>query len=506
MPANTTHDQYNYHAPDWAMIRDFCAGSRAVKDRGEIYLPKLDDQTPAEYEAYKRRAKFLNATQRTIAGLVGVVFRRQPLINLGPSNARLTKFLSNITQDGAPVEVLARNIVEETIRMGRYGLLVDRPADGGQPYIAEYKAEHIINWRQRCSGGRKWVDQVVVAEYVDAPAPDGFGTVFSQHWRELQLEVSGDDVVYRQRTHMLLPGEPDPRRPHEPPPEVWHSSSAITPVNRGVPFREIPFVFVGPNGLTADCQRSPILDIVDVNLHHYLNSADLEHGRHYCGLPVWSVSGFVGNEGEVNYTVGPNKVWLVPQDGEAKLLEFTGQGLKALETAVQEAKSDMALLGARLIGTQARVASEASDVATMRERGEHATLWGIVDSCERALTKALQYWVEWQDGDPSEVSVQLNKDFVEAKMEYRDLLQLMRAWQEGVIGRDVVITAMYEGDALPSRMTPDDVKAGLSDQSQKWVDPKVSAEVAQLKAELAALRASNPSANTPMTNPLTQRQ
>ena len=133
MPANTTHDSYNHHAPDWTLIRDFADGERTVKAKGERYLPKLADQDHAEYRNYLFRAPFLNATARTVAGLVGVVFRRPPRVDLG-SNERLRLFLDTITQDGAPFDVLARNVVAEVIQMGRYGMLVDMPQSaGGRP-------------------------------------------------------------------------------------------------------------------------------------------------------------------------------------------------------------------------------------------------------------------------------------------------------------------------------------------------------------------------------------
>lgn len=72
MPVNTTHAEYEGMAGSWARVRDVLAGEDAVKAAGVKYLPKLDIQEDEDYDAYKERASFFNATARTLAGYVGI--------------------------------------------------------------------------------------------------------------------------------------------------------------------------------------------------------------------------------------------------------------------------------------------------------------------------------------------------------------------------------------------------------------------------------------------------
>src|SRR5690606_21311999 len=65
--------------PAYELIRDCIAGSRAIKKRGDIYLPRPNaaDKSAdnlARYDAYITRAMFYNVTRRTLAGLTGQVF------------------------------------------------------------------------------------------------------------------------------------------------------------------------------------------------------------------------------------------------------------------------------------------------------------------------------------------------------------------------------------------------------------------------------------------------
>src|SRR5512137_2014629 len=82
MPANSTHADYDASLPAWIRARDLLAGEDAVKAAGAKYLPRLDGQTDEDYEAYKARACFSNATRRAADAFVGLVFRKAPFVKI----------------------------------------------------------------------------------------------------------------------------------------------------------------------------------------------------------------------------------------------------------------------------------------------------------------------------------------------------------------------------------------------------------------------------------------
>ena len=51
MPVNSTHPQYDANAESWQRIRDVLAGDAAIKRGGEKYMPRMDWQSDAEYQA-----------------------------------------------------------------------------------------------------------------------------------------------------------------------------------------------------------------------------------------------------------------------------------------------------------------------------------------------------------------------------------------------------------------------------------------------------------------------
>ena len=80
MPVDTPSPEYEAALPRWQRCRDCFEGNDAVKARTTAYLPALEGhQGSAEkYDAYLTRAVFYNATARTVAGLLGSVFRATP--------------------------------------------------------------------------------------------------------------------------------------------------------------------------------------------------------------------------------------------------------------------------------------------------------------------------------------------------------------------------------------------------------------------------------------------
>lgn len=98
------HPLYDSMSDSWQSCRDCVAGQKAIHAAGERYLPKLTDQTDSDYQAYKTRAQFFNATWRTISALSGMIFRRPPVIDVAPS---VEPYLDDVSMSGISFHILA---------------------------------------------------------------------------------------------------------------------------------------------------------------------------------------------------------------------------------------------------------------------------------------------------------------------------------------------------------------------------------------------------------------
>jgi hypothetical protein len=194
----------------------------------------------------------------------------------------------------------------------------------------------------------------------------------------------------------------------------------------------IPFYFVNSTGAQATVSKPPLLDLVDLNLSHYRTLADLEHGRHFVALPTPWISGAAVNE-QNEVQIGPSGVLILEKGGAAGMLEFSGAGLRALETADEQKRKMMSVLGARLLEEQA-AANETASAVGMRHSGEQAVLRTITQVLEQQLTKALRAHAWWAGTeklpeDLTWVVIELSKEFFNVKMQPSELAQMLAALQ-----------------------------------------------------------------------------
>lgn len=463
MPVDTTHADYDTAAPDWRIMRDVLGGTRRVKEAGEAYLPKLSEQTPQDYGSYRARALFYNATGRTAESLEGFVFRKDPeLIFPDPMRA----FMDDATLTGVSFYDHARATVREVLAVGRRGTLVDYAEAEMRPRLVPYEAEAIRNWKTERVAGGMALTMLVLHEWdsewipLDAAAtkrgqPDEYEQGRFEQWRVYRLvtDDSGEPFV----TCEVF------RRKDAKKAEFVMIESKI-PTRRGQPLHRIPFIFHGADNGLPEPSRLPLLDMADVNLSHYRTSADLENGRHITGLPTPYAVGF---KVDGDMTIGSTTAW-VSENAQAKcgFLEFTGQGLGALEKAITEKETQMAALGARMLSPEAKKA-EAYDTVAMRSSAETSALMRMTISCTQTLSDVLQ-WVGWWMGtaaEPEEItdthSIELNTEFTVATMPPDALNALVAAYQSQAVDFETLAYNLRKGELLPPDRTDEQIRASI---------------------------------------------
>jgi hypothetical protein len=423
-------------------------GTDEVKNKGTEYLPRLDNQTWQQYEAYKTRAMFYGASKRTSQGLVGAVFRKEPSFKFPDK-----QWMDNATIGGESLFNLTYDVTMEIIQIGRIGLLVDVPPSGeGKPYISSYTAENIINWKTKKINGRMQLSMVVLREPLLRPE-DEFKDKASTQYRVLQLIQENGEWVYKQRLF-------HPRSFSDG--DVYQSDSdeyieirvydgvtyPVMPKKAGRPLDYIPFQFINATSLTPETVEPPLMELVETNLSHYRNSADLEHGAHYTALPTAWVAGFESDNNK-ELTVGSAVAW-VASDPQARAgyLEFTGAGLRSIMDLMNSKELKMAVLGSRMLEEQKRE-SETAEALRLRMSGESGTLLSISRMIQAGLVKTLSIVAEWMNYTTSGITVELNKDYVAAKMTPHELISLMQALQAKAISFDTFYWNLSQGEMLP---------------------------------------------------------
>lgn len=430
------HKEYTASENRWAMCRACIDGDDTLKSSSIIaqVVPKLSGQSEREYSAYVGRARLFNASARTIDGLLGMVMRK-PAVVVAPKE--LLPMLEDMTlalDNKCSLNELAERALYEDLSVGRVGYLIDRPnlnTSGMtqaqvdtlnlRPYVAQYKAESIVDWRFDRVNNAAQLVMVRLVETVEEWGGDVERETIEQERRLLLI-----DGVYVQRIYREAKGK------------LIQIGDDIIPLMNGAPLSFIPFI------CDFDVAKPPMLDLVSVNLSHFYTDVEREHGAHYTAIPTPMFAGFQFAEGEAFKLGASGGYNSIDPDAKWGYLEFDGAGLTTLKEIKEEKAHYMAILGARFL-EQDKAAAEATSTVKIRKSGETSVLAAIAQKRSRSLTRIVQIMAQWA-GIAGEISVQLNTDYTESGLGAQDLTALVSAWQSGAISQQTLFYNLQQGE------------------------------------------------------------
>jgi hypothetical protein len=474
MGVENQHKDYTAMCNKWQRCIDVAKGPDAVLARGPTYLPKLSEQSEAEYLAYKTRTIFYNATWRTIVGLQGMLFRKPPKIVV----PELVKdMLEDINLSGTSMHIFALTAAEECLKLGRLGIYVDYPvvevgatrADAivlnHRPSMKLYSALSIINWKTKTINNKTCLSMVVLKEAVDV-AKDEFTDEELIQYRVLDLMESNGKYIYRVRIFVKDKEGKD-----------LQVGESVFPKIAGKSLEYIPFQFVGVDDVSWTVDEPPLIDLVDVNLSHYRTTADYEHGCHFTGLPTPIVSGYTADSNNPEkFCIGSTTAWVFPRpDAKAFFLEFTGAGLSALKDNLERKEGYMAILGARMLEVNVKGGVESANTAALHRGGEQSMLSSVSQAISMGIAKALKIFCEFAGVPTEKVEFLLNRDFFPVPMDALTLTSIIAGWQNGAYSYDSMLALLQKGEMVdPDKTVEDEIKLIEKNPYVPPLDPNVA--------------------------------
>jgi len=436
-----THPDYDRFAPLWRKVRDVCAGEDAIKACGTRYLPNPSDENDAmRYRRYVERAVFFNATGRTLQGLIGIAFGNWPII------AQVDSVLLDAPAGpGVTLIGQAQGVLADVLQTGRAGLLADwtrgdgikrrrtvaeAEAAGARPFVAAYSPESILTW-ELVDGT---LSRVVLRE--TAELHEAGQVIRRDQLRELVLENGRYLVKLWQRVSEM------------------GSFYLIDRIDTGLGF--IPFQFVGAVNNDPAPDMPPLLDLANLNLAHYRNSADYEESAFLMGQPMLVMTGvteeWVEKAGAIRF--GARVGLPLPADGDAKLLQA------APNTLAKEAMLDkerlMALIGARLLESPGAKTATQSAAET---RAAYAPLSLACDNVSQAYTQVLR-WAQHRAG----ASFDIDTRFGDITLDANAIRETVAAWQAGLVPQSDAVTVLQRLGVIDQGKTAEQVAGEVEGQ------------------------------------------
>jgi hypothetical protein len=440
MPISTPHPEYDTAAPDWLRCRDAMRGRRAVRDGGTSYLPWSEALTGPDYQEYADRAVWYGATERTVRGLSGAVTRKSTAIDVP---TQVEAHLVDVDLAGTDIDSFLLQLVQEQLLVSRACIEVTMSAAPGgeqRPYWTLWKAEDILSWREERIDGDMTVTLLVLRATAWQPDDkDPYRLETATTYRELALMPVGAGWAYRERVFAERAAAAGSA---EAPglPRGWVLLAESWPQRRGELLPFLPVVPVGACTGRWAVEKPALLDLVDLNLAHWRNSADYEAAL-ACIKPVYALFGFPDSTAIV---LGSRRALTSElAAGHAEILQ--GGDPVGLRAALTEKEHGMAVLGARLLESQPDAAETATAVR-MRHSGDEASLRTIADAMGQGAERALKFHAWWLGLDNAEIAVTPNKDYVSAALEPDQIRAYMELVNNGRISYETFYALLQSGE------------------------------------------------------------
>lgn len=440
-----THPEYNAMLPDWTLIQDCIAGQRVVKSKRETYLRHPGSSDPSNstthkqrYDDYLHRALFYGVTGRTLRGLVGEVFSRDPVFTVPKG---IEDLFQNIDGEGRDIEQLGKELLAETLGRGRCGLLADYPtmAEGVattvqqlqsgevRPRLVAYQPTQVINWRMKTFGAVARLALVVLLEK-STQYDDGFEEKQLRQWRVLRLDDAGNYTVQifrenQEQTQVVEVSEP-----------------VVVTDSSGSPMKEIPFTFIGPQDNGPDPNLPPMVDLANLNIAHYNDTARFHDSVDIIGDPTLVIAGV--DKEWVDKTWKANKVKFgcravipLPRGATAEILQATPNTL--VKESMESKERQMVALGAKLV--EQREVQRTATEAGMDESAKTSVLGSSANNVSQAITACLKWCQGFLSGGSTDkIEYQLNTDFDIAKLDPTAQQALVAAYNADIISWEEV--------------------------------------------------------------------
>lgn len=455
MPINSTHPDYEDYKKAAEYCEVFMKGEWAVKKKGEKLLPRLSGQPNDKYNSYKDRAIVFGVVPRTVSALVATAFRKEPVFVLPE---RMQYLINDCTNTGVPLVSYAMRVLQEILVTGRAGMLVDMPEEGGKPFFVLYDGDDIQNWSD--DGEEPFV--VLENSRLVRKAEDKFEFEEKDGWRELSVE-EGEYFVRLWETNDK--GEP-------------YIVSTSQPLRFGRPLNFIPFAPVSAFGVEFETSLPPILPLAQLSHKAYMVSADRQLAIHVIALPTPIVSSQIDVEQFGEMKLGPDACLLLPENSKAFFLEFTGQGLGAVEKAEADLLSMMGALGARLLMGQDSSSEKATGVRA-REEIANSVLTSVLTALEAAMNKVLKWAAYWEGVNPDEVYCKFNKELVSTNLDANTLNALVTAYQNNSIDLQTLFHNLREGSYISPETDLETFSKNLEERAKDESEPATNEPVVE---------------------------
>jgi hypothetical protein len=264
----------------------------------------------------------------------------------------------------------------------------------------------------------------------------------------LRLQKDQDDFVYSVQLY-----ERNEKQIYEAGPLYYPTDY------HGKHWNYIPFTFCGAIDNTDEINNPPLLELADLNLAHYRNSADVEESGFIVGQPIVSMPSITPEQYEI---IKKDKLAIGARNGFPTKVEIAQASENNLAKQLMTDKwLQMKEMGARLIevGSANKTATQADNEDSIQHSVVSLAVSNISEALQMALRWCAKFALPDHDLKPDELTYVISQDFNKQKYS---------------VERSKLILEMVQGELIPPEILFQYEQTGtFSDAKWEEIEKKI---------------------------------
>lgn len=449
---------YQKMAPVWKKVQTVLDGTTAMRKAGEDYLPRYENEGDQAYKARREGAVLFNISDRTLKSWVGRPFS-DPVHQGEDVPDDVVELLKDVDMQGNDITVFARNWFSEGLAKAFAHVLVEMPRpdedperertvaddleEGVRPYWSLITPENLIFASGYVVNSREILTHIRIREC--ETVRDGWE---EREVKRIRIYDRDENGVSVSLWELENEGQKD---------EKWVEKQAQTPID----ISRIPLVtfYADRQGLMYG--KSPIEDLVDLNISHWQSKSDQNNILTVSRFPILAASGITEDESKV--LLGPRcLLWAKNPDAKFYYVEHKAASIGAGRQDLLDLEEQMAEYGAEFLRKR-----PGNVTATARALDSAESTSPLQDAAMRfndALEQAMDLTAEWMnvetvgtvtvavDFGPEEIA----REDLDAVKEARRLRDLSRRQYLAELKRRGVLADDFDADEDEKELEAED--------------------------------------------------
>lgn len=445
---------------------DVYGGTFTMRDAGTKYLPQHPKEEEDAYSDRKNRAKLFNAFRRTVKGVTGLVFRKDPTIG-DDVDTRIAEHLDNVDLTGRDLATFAKALFKSKTKLGHALILVDWHGPGGarrradeteaRPYWTLIEKDQVLRFRTRQEDGKTILTSIAWLES-DIVEDGEFTEKLVLRVRQLDLVEEGAVPRVEYRSWIRDADKKDD----------WEPEEAGTPLGERMTRIPIAVDYADRTGFLMS--EPPLLDLALENVEHWRVRSERAQTLGIAGIPIFTIIGDVNKNDIGTFTVGASIGLLLPEGAEAKYVETTGAALEESRQELQDIEQRMAALGLSMLVRKSN-RPQTAEAERLNRSEQDSELADSARGTQNALAEALVLHAMWMGLDATVAgTVGVNTDFELGQLDAQTIREFRELWMEAGISWETLVAILLRGETLPEGFDADEERERIETEAARRMD------------------------------------